>query len=157
MQYEKYLELSLLTNRAHVSESTFYSQTKIIESACGALLQESINKLGDSIVQLAASSELGEIAVEIDGAWNRRGYVSRLGSFAAVLHSKHENLNNKVLWASTKNQGQKREVKGEIRQIIPSTTDGSSHAMESEMFKAFLEWTKQRGIFECINYFIADN
>lgn len=81
-------------DRPHVSESTFYSQTSIIETAVTSLFCDSMEYLANQIFSLGSELELGEIALEIDGAWNRRGYdTSRL----AIIHChRHEYLNNKM-------------------------------------------------------------
>ena len=79
--------------------------------------------------------------IAIDGGWNRRGHISELGNFAAVLISNHESLNNKVLWQSTRAfQRTKTTVGKNVITVFEGNHTGTAKSMETQSFAELLKF-----------------
>lgn len=156
LQYEKYEEIMLLLQRKPVPRTTFFSYTEVIENSVHMLLMDSFDKIADEMFTQGQAKTLGEIACEIDGGWNKRGFTSRLGAFGVILHSINPTLNKKLLWAGTRNMGQNRLINGKEITIVEGTHDGTSHSMETELFQDFLQWATSKKILKFIHFFVAD-
>jgi len=86
-----------------------------------------------------------DMCLSVDGAWNKRGKISKLGNFAAIILCKDEKLNGKVLWATTKMKSRKRyNKKTEQTEIIfKGNHSGSSKSMESDGFLELVTWLNE--------------
>lgn len=112
-QFEKFESIMKITNRCCVSHRTFYRYLPEILKSSQQLFEEEQEKLVKIIENRYREKTLGSLLISIDAAWNKRGHTSELGNFAAVLISPHVELNNKVLWQSTRTFSHKKLINGE--------------------------------------------
>ncbi len=87
----------LTNSTTSVKQGKFYRLLSYIEKAVDLLWEEEQKRIVSLIIEKYKNNTLGVLYVAIDAAWHKRGHTSEYGNFAAVLVSKHEELNNKVL------------------------------------------------------------
>lgn len=135
----KWNSVMKLSKRTGVDSTTFYRNLIYVVRAVRIVWKEEQNRL----MELLKESHLNnkpKCLLSIDGAWNQRGHTSELGNFAAVLISEDENLNNKVLYATTKLFARRKFIQGKDVIVQEGNHTGSSHAMETESFSECLDF-----------------
>src|SRR4051812_42745565 len=118
MEYEKFEGLMTMTNRENrVKQRTFYRYLVYVERAVEKIWKEEQERLKKLIMEKHQNNTLGDLFIAVDAGWHKRGHTSEFGNFAAVLVSKHEELNNKVLWATSKAMKRLKTIKGVEKEV----------------------------------------
>jgi len=122
--------------------SVFCRYLPKVRKAVDSLWKKSVFEICKNIFN---RNEEIDMCLSVDGAWNKRGKISKLGNFAAIILCKDEKLNGKVLWATTKMKSRKRyNKKTEQTEIIfKGNHSGSSKSMESDGFLELVTWLNE--------------
>jgi hypothetical protein len=141
IEFLSYDQLMAFSTRTKISSQTFYRCLPIIQLALERMWKKSVYELSRYIFE---TENLPEVAVAVDGSWQRRGLTSKLGNFAGTLVSKDENLNGKIIFTVTKMKERKamNPKTGKEEIVFAGNHNASSQSMENKGFQEFLNWSK---------------
>jgi hypothetical protein len=117
----------------------------IVDNKAEEVWKESIIKTLKLLFEKKTNDPNFKLAISIDAAWNKRGYISLLGNFSAIIVCSDPNMNGKCIFGGTRSISRTVVTvskTGQEKVVFDGNHSSSSAAMESEMFLEFITWPK---------------